>query len=113
VNELSDNIMAPADTGTASLTQPLIVPVQLAPGLRAYSLGQYDPCSIDVVQVTGVGHWWHVSDPADQTGNGWTCHGCRAQGETGLDLDAQGRCPNPPSQQDIASALYRRQAVAL
>lgn len=48
--------------------------------------------------VTGDGHWGLNTDPCVDYSP--VCRGCRRAGD-----DADGRCPKPPTAQDIASAL--------
>ncbi len=90
------------------LRQPILrlVPDQV-PGARLYSVGEYHPTTPDALYVTPAGHWYHVSDPSDGYEN-WICRGCRVVGCNGWKLDEHGKCPNPPSMQEIASALFAR-----
>lgn len=101
--------------GMPPLTAPLIRPVpDMAPGLRAYSLGEWDPASGNAVTVTETGHWFHVADKLaqDAPAGSWTCRGCGIVVTVSLLDPRLGRCTHPATGQGIASALLGRTAVS-
>lgn len=91
-------------------TRPLIRPVtDVAAGVRAYSLGEWNSPAADTLIVTEAGHWFRFNDGVHAT---WTCRGCGTV-VIGSFIDlVDGACPKPPSHQDVANALLGRQAVA-
>lgn len=105
-------VRLPIADGMPPLTAPLIRPVPcMTPGLRAYSLGEFNPASGNAVTVTETGHWFHVADKLaeDAPIGSWACRGCGIVVTTSL-LDPQiGRCTHPASDQDVASALLGRE----
>lgn len=73
--------------------------------------GYADPTGADLLFVTPAGHWYRADDQQDPQ-QPMPCRGCDVAGLDYVHLDQRGRCPRPPSAQDIADALLGRSAVA-
>jgi hypothetical protein len=92
------------------VSRPLVRPLVLPPEIdgRAYTAGQVVDGLMVVLFVAANGHWWRSDDPSVRD-VGEMCRGC---GTTAYLLSAKGKCPHPPSQQDIATALVGRSGVS-
>jgi hypothetical protein len=88
------------------LTQPLIRPVPAHGGVRVYRYAEaaFPADGSDMLFVTASGHWYRMDDEQDPQ-RPMPCRGCGAAEATYADVDALGRCPKAPSQQDIVRAL--------
>lgn len=97
----------------AQLVAPLIQPVAAGNGARIFRRddGAFPADGSDLLFVTPAEHWYRADDEPDVQVP-MPCRGCGASGKSYIALDAHGRCPRPPSAQDIADALIGRTAVA-